>query len=343
MHPDTMEFSDTMFLRTSTLAAGKLCPDQRRVPQLVSAFSFCGRFLVLILVFQGSLFAESVAALLYLVKLPVVIGVSAPRIMDLIAGPCFLDSKSHSLLMNCGAEIFSMEDFFGALYEVNGHFWRIFSITANFLGPGRAQTYINGLTMVGENSAASVYVASAGKVMTKPVENNPTESATQLQDTFTGGSGRFGPMTLFMKTALNPIAGAHWIYRMASRIVVQSIQAAEAKRSIGSVFWNVISEGIADYDELVAKRMFNTCGGLSLMAGYNSPMGKAILHFCFAGVKSTTATLNLVSLFTVDIPVMACVCTQSVGQPHDWILYNCEAPDRTKIMIRRLVDSSNQC
>ena len=38
MNPDTMEVSDIMFIRHAVSAVGKLCPDQRRVPQLVSFF-----------------------------------------------------------------------------------------------------------------------------------------------------------------------------------------------------------------------------------------------------------------------------------------------------------------
>ena len=40
MHPDTMEFKETMFLPTSIVATGALCPDQRRVPQLVSGWLY---------------------------------------------------------------------------------------------------------------------------------------------------------------------------------------------------------------------------------------------------------------------------------------------------------------
>lgn len=329
MHPDTMEFSDHMFLPTSTLAAGKLCPDQRRVPQL------------------GSLLAESLVSAVLLVKLVVIVGVSAPKLIDLIAGPCYQDSKSHSLLMNCGAEIFSLEEFFGAVYAANGHYWRSFAILGNFLSPGREQSFLNGITMVGENSGASAYIPSAGKVASKMGETDPTTAATQLQDMFSGPGGRFGAMSsmmsVYMKTMINPIAEAHWIYRIASRIVVQSIEASRGKRTVGTVFWNVVTEGKVDFEELVTKRMYNTCGGFSLLAGYSSPLGKAILHFCFASVKATVATHDLVSLFMVDIPVMACVCKQSVGQPADYALHHCEVPDRTKVVLRRLLDSSSQC
>jgi hypothetical protein len=40
MHPDSMEFKSTMFLPNSTIATGQLCPDQRRMPQIVSIFLY---------------------------------------------------------------------------------------------------------------------------------------------------------------------------------------------------------------------------------------------------------------------------------------------------------------
>ena len=33
------------------------------------------------------------------------------------------------------------------------------------------------------------------------------------------------------------------------------------------------------------------------MAGYTNPLGNVILHYCSAGVKSTIATLDLMSIF----------------------------------------------
>ena len=277
------------------------------------------------------------------IRLPIVIVVSAPVIIDLLTGPCYLDSKSHSLLMNCGQEIFSLDEFFNAAYACNGHFWRILAKAANFLSPGFAQTFINGMTAVGENSGASAFMPGLIGAISKISANDPMESVSGVQDIIAGGS-RYGPMSLCMKSAVNPIAMAHWMWRMASRIIVQCIQASQEKRSVGSVFWNVLYEGRVDYKELVATRMFNTCGGLALMAGYFTPMGNMVLHYCFAGVKSTTATLDLISIFMVDLPVIVCICKQTAGEnPASWIVSHCEAPDGLKPRLRRIMDSPDTC
>ena len=41
MNPDSMDVKSTMFLPNSTIATGQLCPDQRRMPQIVSIFFIC--------------------------------------------------------------------------------------------------------------------------------------------------------------------------------------------------------------------------------------------------------------------------------------------------------------
>lgn len=326
MNPDTMEFKSTMFLPTSTTATGMLCPDQRRMPQI------------------GSLLAEVGAMAILIVRLPLVIVVSSPVLLDLLTGPCYLDTKSHSLLMNCGQELFSLEEFFEAAYACNGHFWRILAIVGNYLQPGFAQTFLNGMVAVGENSGASAFMPGIVGIFSKISSNNPTEGVDKAQDVITGGMARYGPMSVFMKTMLNPIAGAHWIWRMAARIVVQIIQATQAKRSVGSVFWNILYDGRIDYADLVAKRMYNTCAGFALMAGYTNPLGNSILHYCFAGVKGTIATLDLLSVFLVDLPLIACVCTQNSGNnPRNWVLSHCESPDGLKPLMRRLIDSPDSC
>ena len=321
-----MEFKSTMFLPTSTCTTGLLCPDQRRMPQI------------------GSLLAEIVAMALLIVRLPLVIIVSSPVMLKLITGPCYLDTKFHSLLMNCGQELFSLEDFFDSAYACNGHFWRIFAIVGNYLEPGFAQTFLNGMTTIGENSGISSFMPGIIGIFSKISANSPVEGVDKAQDVLTGGMARYGPMSMFMKTMLNPIAGAHWIWRMASRIVVQIIQATQAQRSIGSVFWNVLYDGRMDYVDLVVKRLYNTCAGFALMAGYTNPLGNSILHYCFAGTKGTVATLDLLSVFLVDLPLIACVCVQNSGNnPNDWILNHCDSPDGLKPLMRRLIDSPDSC
>ena len=329
MNPDTMDVQKTMFIPSTTSAVGKLCPNQRRVPQF------------------GSLIAETLVMPVLLVRLPVVIIVASPVLVELITGSCFADSKSHGLLMNCGSELFSLERFFDSAYRCNGHFWRILSITANFLPRGFIQTFINGVAAVGENSGASSFMPGVIGSISKISDTNAGDSADSVQDMFGGGDSkmsRFGAAKLFMKASVNPIAGTHWMWRMGSRMIVQIIEAAKNERSVGSIFWNTLYDGRLDYKQLVATRMLNTCGGMALMAGYTSPLGKVTLHYCFAGVKASSATLDLVSVFLVDIPVMACICSQGKGRnPKNWIYTHCESPDGLRPLLRTMIDKQDQC
>ena len=197
-----------------------------------------------------------------LARLPVTIVVASPVLVDLITSPCKSDSMRHSLLMNCGSELFSLEEFFDSAYRCNGHFWRILSIIANFLPPGFVQTFINGMATVGENSGASSFMPGVIGSFSKTSSTGAGDSAENTQELFSGGDGqgslgRFGVAKLFMKASVNPIAGVHWMWRMGSRMVVQIIEASKQKRSVGSVFWNIIYDGRLDYKQLIATRMFN--------------------------------------------------------------------------------------
>jgi hypothetical protein len=297
---------------------------------------------------QGSLFAEMAVMPVLLLRLPLVVIVASPVIIDLLTGPCFKDSMGHSLLSNCGGELFSLEKFFDSAYRCNGHFWRILSKIADVMSPGFVQTFINGVAAVGENSGATAFMPGVMGSASKIGGTDAGGSSEKVQDVFGGGDGermgRFGPIALFMKVSVNPIAATHWMWRMGSRMLVQIIQAAKQRRGVGSVFWNVVYDGRLDYKELIATRMFNTCGGLALMAGYTSPLGQMTLHYCFAGVKSSTATLDLVSVFLVDVPVMACICSQGEGRnPTEWIVNHCNSPDGLRPMLRTIMDKRDQC
>mmetsp|Transcript_27618 Transcript_27618/g.57428 ORF Transcript_27618/g.57428 Transcript_27618/m.57428 type:complete len:313 (-) Transcript_27618:107-1045(-) len=278
MNPDTTDFNETMFISSTETAVGKLCPNMRRVPQI------------------GSLLAEIVVMPALLLRLPVTIIVASPVIIDLLTGPYYKDNMGHSLPSNCDSELFSLEQFFDSAYRCNGYFWGILTKIANFMTPGFVQTFINGVAAVGENSGAGEFMPGIMESVSKLGSIDAGESSEKVQDMFGGGGGqkmgRFGAVTLFMKVSIDPIAATHWLWRMGSRMVVQIIQASKQKQSISSVLWNVVYDGRLDYKELIATRMFNTCGGLALMAGYTSPLGKMTLHYCFAGVKTSTATLS---------------------------------------------------
>jgi hypothetical protein len=183
---------------------------------------------------QGSLFAEMWVMPVLLIRLPLVVIVSSPVIIDLLTGPCFKDSMGHSLLSNCGGELLSLERFFDSAYRCNGHFWRILTKTANFMSPGFVQTFINGVAAVGENSGASAFMPGIMGSMSKFGSTDAGGSSEKVQDTFGGGSGekmgRFGAIALFMKVSTNPIAATHWMWRMGSRMLVQIIQAAKQRR-----------------------------------------------------------------------------------------------------------------
>ena len=293
----------------------------------------------------GSLFAEIAAMAVLASRLPVVLLTASPVLLDLITGTCYLDSMWHSLLMNCGSELFSLEDFFTSAYACNQYFWDILAMVGNYIPPGFAQTFLNGMTAMGENSGISTFMPGVIRAFSKISSNNPMDGLNAAGQMF-AGTVTGGRLSLFMKLAINPIAAIHWIWRMGSRIVVALLQATkQGTGSLASAFWNTLYDGRVDYDTLIAQRMLNTCGGFSLMAGYTStPLGSVIFHFCSAGVKSTTAILDIASVFLVDMPIIICICRQTSGNnPREWILNHCNAPAGLKPLLRTIIDSPSSC
>ena len=84
--------------------------------------------------------------------------------------------------MNCCSEIFSLEDFFASAYACNQYFWDILAILSNFLAPGFAQKFLNGMTAVGQNSGVSSFMPGIIHAFSKITANDPTEGVTKAQD-----------------------------------------------------------------------------------------------------------------------------------------------------------------
>eukprot|EP00961_Rhodomonas_salina_P206346 2785521-Rhodomonas_salina.1 len=54
---------------------------------------------------------------------------------------CPLVTRRHTQLERCGAEVLSLDDFFGAVYRTNRHLWRSLAFLAEFLNvPGAGGT-----------------------------------------------------------------------------------------------------------------------------------------------------------------------------------------------------------
>ena len=101
LNPDTLQFQEGQLFApeapSPALVTGTLCPSQRRTPNL------------------GSIAAESMAALVLLIELPLNVVVGLPVALPLLGNSCPILNRGHTLLRTCGADLVSLDDYFAAL------------------------------------------------------------------------------------------------------------------------------------------------------------------------------------------------------------------------------------
>ena len=331
VNPNTMEIrEDQMWMPEASspaLTQGVLCPSQRRMPNI------------------GSLIAELTSAIVFMVRLPLNVMLSFPIVMDIAAGQCPIMTRGHSLLKTCGDELLSMEDFFSAIYRSNTLFWQIFAIIADSFGPGAPQTFINGIAIAGENGGWAAMMPGMAKSFSAVSDIDTAKASGVISSTV---ATLPGPVTMAKLASRNPIAYSHYYYRLGTRMLMQITQAAKGTRSVSNVFWNVISDGRKDFEDIVLQRMRRTCGGFAIMAGFQSPLGRMMNHWCIAWVEWQAGMQTMSSVFFVDIPLVDCVCVRSTGSNFEqFVRKNCleNAPDLQKPMVANLISmgSADAC
>lgn len=327
VNPNSLEQrTDTLWMPEASspaLAQGFLCPSQRRMPNL------------------GSLVAEGANALLFFIRLPVNLLLSFPIILDVTGGRCPLLNRGHSILKTCGSEILSLEDFFTSVFRCNTLFWMAFNIIADSFGPGVPQTFINGAVVIAENGQGVAMLPSVSAGIAKAGEVDPAKIPELIGNTIAALPSPIYMAALAMK---NPIANAHFYYRLGSRMLMQILEASQSSRSVANVFWNVVADGANDYDDIVLQRMRRTCAGFAILAGYNTPLGRLTNRWCTAFVEMQKGFLTLTTVFFVDVPLMDCVCIKSKGSVvASYVRQQCwpDAPDLQKPMLNALITLDN--
>ena len=294
---------------------GMLCPSQRRMPNF------------------GSLWANAWNSVIWFLRMPLFVLLYLPVMSDFT---CPLQSHGHSILQTCGKDLFSLDNMFSSLFALNSNFWQSFAIIANAFGPGPPQTFINGMTMFADSQWTIIRPRLVSSFLT--IGNIDASNAINvIQNSIAG----LPPIVKAAQhIATNPVAVAQVYYKVFTKMLVSIVLE---KRDVRNVFWNSVADGIADWESIVLSRMRQSCAGLSLMTGYNSPLGMLIMQYCNAFVDWTQAGPIMASVFFVDIPLTSCVCVNSHGQSfNDNIIQNCYpvAPDSMKPLLVALLDSN---
>jgi len=323
VNPNTMETrEDRMWMPEASspaLTQGVLCPSQRRMPN------------------AGSLVAELLSSVVLMLRMPLNVVLSLPVVMDIAGNRCPVRTAGHSLLKNCGDELLSLDDSFSAMFRANTLFWQTVAIIADSFGPGAPQTFMNGVAIAGDNGGWAAMLPGMAKQFSAISEMDVAKAQDVISSTI---ATLPSPVNMARLAVKNPIAYLHVYYRLGSRMLMQILQASQGSRTVANVFWNVISDGKQDFEDIVLQRTRRTCGGFAIMAGFSSPLGRLINHWCVAWAEFQAGMLTIASVFFVDIPLVDCVCVRSTGS--NFVSYareNCwsNAPDLQKPMVNSLI------
>ena len=301
------------------LTNGQLCPSQRRTPNV------------------GSIAANAAVSLTLLVQLPLNIVVGLPVAIPLLNGLCPAVTGGHYLLQTCGAELFSLDDFFSAVYQANSLFFQGIALIGNALGTGTAQTFVNGFALAAENGPYTPLTPNVVKQLQQLGQTNPFKGLDNLQ----GVVGTLpGPVQAARSAVIPPLAMAQFGYTLFSRVLVEVVRAASGSITVPNLFWNLFNDALDDFDLLVSSRMRAMCGGTALMAGSGSPSSIMTERWCEAFVQLEAGLLTMVGALTVDVPLFACVCRESAGYNFAaYVLGSCypNAPDTYKPVLVQLL------
>lgn len=320
VNPTTLEWrEDRLWMPEApspALTDGQLCPSQRRTPNV------------------GSILAESLVSSALLVRLPLRIVLGMPVVMELINDNCPKLTAGHALLTSCGSELLSLDDVFHSLFRANALLFQGLAIVADGFGPGLPQTFINGFALAAENGPYSPILPGFAKQLERLGHADPMRLLR-------GAMGALpAPVHAARAATHQPLATAHFAYRTGARMLMRGLQTAAGGRTVGNLFWSTLADAVPDYEAMVATRMRNMCGGVSIMVGAASPLGKLADRWCQAFVSLESGLLTMVTVFTVDVPLFACVCKESAGanfRAH--ILTRCypDAPDAYKPLLVALM------
>lgn len=166
-----MQLKDTPWLgkvqETRLLAQGELCPAMRRMPN------------------AGSIAAELLASGIFLAN-PILDGlVSIPALVDIWGKQkaCPLATQGHTILRKCGQDLFSLDDFFDALFKANARFWRTFSMIGErlrYYGGDETANVLNGMAFYGEASIVPLGLVGIQRQIIRTVRLPVGEGSTLI-------------------------------------------------------------------------------------------------------------------------------------------------------------------
>lgn len=313
LNPATMQLSNTIWQTyLPPVGVGTLCPSMQRLPRI------------------GSFVAELINAGVYFIKYLMQIPLYMPGLIPIwqAGGRCPQSSYGHSMLANCGNDIFSLEDFFDAIADSQSIIWHSLSSIANLIPiqtqPNMLTDLLNGMAEYGEGTIDLWSLRKAAITLTKvPIK----EQLNQFWGIMQSGSA-FSSMH-FVQGSM--IMWVRFSYKFISDIVLAILKSTLAQNymtndAIWQTVWAVMYDNNEYYSATVTRSNELACSGIQLMMGVDNPWAEVAYFQCMSTSYVIDNMLDAILNMNVYIPMAVCVCVNSNGYNTPSIIANKCAP-----------------
>ena len=310
LNPPTMQVATTIW-QTSVPASNyaTLCPAMQRLPRV------------------GTLGAEVINAGVFLFRWVVNAILYTPGMVPIwrAGGACPAPGASHrhSILMNCGQDLFSLDDFFDSLDDANAVVWHSLTVVGQLTSlPGAdpgANPVLDILQGMDQYGYASVDLwtarSSVIQLMQVPVFDQIDKTMAVLQAG--PGSDAMAIAGVF-KVGTAGIAWARFTYKGVSEVaLVIAKEVLQGKDQTAQHIWQAVWGTLYDlqiqYTSVITDRNLMACGGLKLMFGLDNPWANLLYGTCAMNAQYYASVLRMAMDMFVEIPMVKCVCKDSVG------------------------------
>jgi len=228
----------------------------------------------------------------------------------------------HSVLLNCGDEYLSMEDFFDSLDDVSAHFWHTLTLlaqtTADVTGviDNPISNLLQGMSSYGERTVEVWAIGQAVfKMSSVPIMNELKTMVASIQNTM---GSRGAMLNAMFRVNVGGLAWARFSYKAVTGLVLTVTKNALRNEPITEAkMWGEVWSTLYDlhpyYTATVTERNRKACAGLRTMFAIDNPFAKLAYYQCMAAGELADDIFGFALTMVVDVPMVKCVCKDAAA------------------------------
>ena len=311
LNPTTMRVSTTVWdtsVNSSNYAT--LCASMQRLPRVGT--------------FASELVNSGVFVLRFVVNAILYTPGMAPIWRNDGACPSPGASHRHSILINCGQDLFSLDDFFDSLDDAGAVFWHSLGTLAQLTNPAGTTTgpvnpiadLLNGMEQYGHGtidlwSSRSTVIRLASIPVKEQIDQGLGMLTNSPGSTWATMGGAF-------KVNAAGIAWARFTYKAVSEValvIAKNVLRGESTTTQGiwQAVWGTLYDLEESYTSIITERNLMACAGIKLMFGLTNPWANMLYSMCAMNAEYYASVLRMGMDIFVQIPMVKCVCKDASG------------------------------